>query len=210
MKSRVIYLYWLTRRNSIYLFIVIFILCYSCSPSKYGHALNCQNLYVEMGGKDDLEAWLLMVQSRVGSDPGIRDDPFASVWDGIAFINDGVTHVQKSKAYQEEVMGWAKQVDADQVAMLTQVGDAKSAIAQLQARVAEGDERGKIMQFLKVVSDEQRSLTALCTSGSGTGDMSIDARGLHKLSTGWDCLKCPSARVRGEAWVIVLVAWQQR
>jgi len=51
MKSRVIYLYWLSRRNSIYLFIAIFILCYSCSPSTYGRALNCQNLYVEMGGK---------------------------------------------------------------------------------------------------------------------------------------------------------------
>ena len=51
MKSRVIYLYWLSCRNSIYLFIVIFIVCYSCSPSKYGHALNCQNLHVEMGGK---------------------------------------------------------------------------------------------------------------------------------------------------------------
>ena len=46
MKSRVIYLYWLSRRNCIYLFIVIFILCYSCSPSKYRRALNCQNLYV--------------------------------------------------------------------------------------------------------------------------------------------------------------------
>ena len=54
MKSRVIYLYWLSRRNSIYLFIAIFILCYSCSPSTYGRALNCQNLYVEMGGKVSL------------------------------------------------------------------------------------------------------------------------------------------------------------
>ena len=54
MKSRAIYLYWLSRRNIIYLFIVIFILCCSCSPSKYGHALNCQNLYIEMGSKDTL------------------------------------------------------------------------------------------------------------------------------------------------------------
>ena len=52
MKSRVIFLYWLSHWNSIYLFIIIFILCYSCSPSKYGRALNCQNLYVKMGSKD--------------------------------------------------------------------------------------------------------------------------------------------------------------
>jgi len=57
MKSRVIYLYWLSRRNSIYLFIAIFILCYSCSPSKYGHALNFQNLYVEMGSKENEGGW---------------------------------------------------------------------------------------------------------------------------------------------------------
>ena len=50
MKSTVIFLNWLSCRNSIHLFIVIFILCYSCSLSKYGHALNCQNLYIEMGG----------------------------------------------------------------------------------------------------------------------------------------------------------------
>ena len=52
MKSRVIIFYWLSCRNSMFLFIAVFILCYSCSPSKYGRALNCQNLYTEMDSKD--------------------------------------------------------------------------------------------------------------------------------------------------------------
>ena len=71
-------MYWLSRRNSICFFIVIFILCYSCSPSQYRCALNSQNLYVEMGSKGALNPQNLHVH--------LGDKDILVSWNGHVFF----------------------------------------------------------------------------------------------------------------------------
>jgi len=80
-----------------------------------GHlATNAEDLREQVGyDVDMLEGQMLMIESRVGEDLSIGNTPFASVWDGLAFINDVAFHMQRFKVEQDTVKELEKQMTVD-------------------------------------------------------------------------------------------------